>query len=174
VSPNSAVSGAEIVIVGSGFFGGDGGDVKSVSLAGVLVDNILVNTNVLLVVHAGPNPDPSSETLGDVVIVAENGATLTQSNAFTYEEDGNITTVTPANGQAGTVVVIKGGELLGHTGLITEVTLNGSKRAFSVRTTRMWLLRCSRGMQGPVTSFLKLTGMLFSQKPMGSRTSRQG
>jgi len=68
--------------------------------------------------------NPSSATLGDVVVVGQDGATITSVDAFTYLPQGEITLASPNRGQYGTFVSLYGHSLLGGGTAIASVTLN--------------------------------------------------
>ena len=132
VVPNSGITGSEIYIAGINLWGG-GTAVASVTLAGVEVQSIEVDTNALVAVYAGAHPSVSQVIKGDIVIVSNTGATITATNAFTYIREGNITTVDPASGQVGTRVTITGENLQGNAGTIQRVTLNGVLAAINLQ-----------------------------------------
>jgi hypothetical protein len=62
---------------------------------------------------------------GDVVLISDTGAVVTKPNSFTYLSRGNISLVSPARGQLGTVVAIYGDGLLGGGTSLVSVSLNG-------------------------------------------------
>jgi len=61
----------------------------------------------------------------DVTIVSETGSTVVQTDGFTYLADGEITAVTPSQGQLGTVVTIEGTSLRADSETVSSVTLAG-------------------------------------------------
>ena len=124
VSPNTGVTGSEVSIAGINFFGG-GTSIVSVTLCGVATTSNLVALNSLVVAVLGTNPSPSSSLQGDIVIVSDNGATITLTNGFTYVPDTNIISVSPSSGSYGTRVVIGGTALQGNANSIVSVLLNG-------------------------------------------------
>ena len=58
-----------------------------------------------------------------MVLVADSGAVVTLGEGFTHLTAGDITLVSPANGQEGTTVTINGTNLLGGGDSIVSVTL---------------------------------------------------
>ena len=102
----------------------DGGSkVARVLLAGTeatVGDSSDSAVSVKVVRAAASNP-------GDVVLVADTGAVITQSKAFAYLEEGDISSVEPNNGQRGTYVTISGDRLPGggDSDRVITVTLAG-------------------------------------------------
>ena len=103
VTPNNGQGGSRVNITGSNLLGG-GSSIVSVSLAGVSVASIAEGkSNTIVRVVAGVSASSGS---GDVVPVANTGATVTLVGGFTYLTAGSISTVTPSSGQDGTLVEI--------------------------------------------------------------------
>ena len=119
VHPSSGQSGTLVTIIGSNFLQG-GSTIISVTLAG-MTSAIMFQNSTYLIVEAGP----SSAAVGDVVITADSGATVTRLNGWTYVDPGFIQLVQPSSGQLGTVVVITGYHLLAGGSKITNVFLCG-------------------------------------------------
>jgi hypothetical protein len=61
----------------------------------------------------------------DVVVTANSGAQATAAGKWSFLSEGNITQVTPALGQFGTVVTLEGTNLLGGGSSLTSVTIVG-------------------------------------------------
>ena len=80
-------------------------------LAGVSVQQILTDTDTLIVVVASPGVGGSS---GSVVIVATSGAIVSAAGAWQYATEGVIASVAPSVGQFGTLVVTTGTGLRGN------------------------------------------------------------
>ena len=121
VSPNSGREGTRVTIGGSSLRAG-GTSVASVTLRGVSA-TIVRQSDTEIVVEAGVGP--SSQSIGDVVLVSDTGASVTESSGFTYVQPGSIQVVTPSSGQRGTQVSITGNFLCGVGTRITNVTLAG-------------------------------------------------
>jgi hypothetical protein len=62
---------------------------------------------------------------GDVVLTADTAATVTETDGWEYLEDGVVTSVSPANGQRSTTVIIAGERLRGGGASVDSVTLGG-------------------------------------------------
>eukprot|EP00049_Salpingoeca_infusionum_P016687 m.343502 g.343502 ORF g.343502 m.343502 type:complete len:2822 (-) comp16130_c0_seq1:301-8766(-) len=120
VEPAFGQLNTRVTIFGSRLLGGDVA-LANVTLGGVLVSSIESATNDEVVVVAAA----SSPQTGDVIITAQSGAVVSLTNAFEYRLQSNITSVFPGSGQAGTVVVLTGTDLLCHAPNLTSVTLNG-------------------------------------------------
>jgi len=74
---------------------------------------------VVVIANAG------SVGTGDVLLVADTGATVTLGNGFSYGPQASIINANPPQGQYGTVVVIVGTFMLGQGQDIVSVTLDG-------------------------------------------------
>ena len=120
VAPPSGVGGTQVVVSGQRLLGG-GNSILSVHLAGVqatVTDES--NTAIELVVTT-----ITDARTGDVVIIANSGAVITEAQGWTYEEPGAIIGVTPNVGQFDTRVVISGTRLLADGTDLVSVTLGG-------------------------------------------------
>ena len=106
VSPSSGQSNTVVQINGTNLFG-HGGSV-SVSLAGVPVKSTSLATTTQIVVVA----NASDAQTGDVLIVADTGATVTESDGWKQLEEGVVTAVEPSSGHGSTEVAILGARLL--------------------------------------------------------------
>ncbi|MAE46192.1 MAG: hypothetical protein CMJ86_04790, partial [Planctomycetes bacterium] len=127
VTPGSGQTGSLVVITGERLLGG-GESVGSVTLAGETVESIEgANDTVVTVVASGSG----SAKVGDVVVQADTGATVTSEDAWAYLAPGNITSVTPGSGQYGTRVTIVGNRLLGDGDAVASVTLAGVEAEIS-------------------------------------------
>jgi hypothetical protein len=122
VTPASGQKGTLVNITGSGLLG-HGSAVVSVTLAGVAVQNLVVsNEDTFVTVSAA---EKLAAGPGDVVVTADTGATVTAVNGWTYLAQGVIASVTPASGQIGTRVTIRGSNLLGGGSSFLHVRLAG-------------------------------------------------
>merc|ERR1711881_507476 len=102
---------------------GGGTSIDSVKLVDVEVKEITVGDDDEYVVVVADGSDAAGN--GDVVLVADTGATITLDGGFTYVADPEIELVKPARGQIGTVVTISGANLLGGGASVASVTLAG-------------------------------------------------
>jgi hypothetical protein len=117
VNPAAGQLGTVVTVTGA-HLRGSGANVTKVTLAGVEA-NIQSESNTVIIVVAASGANQT----GDVVVVADSGALATASSAFLYTEEGQITDVSPASGQLGTVVVLTGTNLRGNGDNITQVKL---------------------------------------------------
>ena len=122
VSPTSGQVGT-IVTLGGSNLRGHGNNVTQVSLVGIAA-TIKSESNIEVQVTAGQSLT-SSDVVGNIVLVADSGATVTKSNGFRYIVEGAISLVQPSRGQGGTVVLITGSSLCGGGSSIAGVYLNG-------------------------------------------------
>ena len=120
VTPSSGHLGTYVEITGSNLLGG-GSRLQSVSLAGSLAD-ILAYNNTYIRVRATRD---SGIKPGDVTITTNTAAQVIKANAWTYVDPGDVDLVSPAQGQAGTRVTLKGQNLLAGGSTATSVTLAG-------------------------------------------------
>jgi len=122
VVPSSGQVGTLAEIQGTNMLGG-GASFSSITLGGADVDVIsdgANDTSIHVVVGAA-----IIAGFGDVVIVADTGATATLDDGFEYLRRGNVTSVFPPQGQYGTKVSLAGYGLLGGGDTILSVTLAG-------------------------------------------------
>ena len=109
-APSSGQNGTRVSIQGSGLLGG-GSSIVSVRLAGVSVQRIVSSTDSEVIVVAGAS---FSATTGVIELVANSGAQVTSvAGAWSYIGAATVSSVTPSQGQFGTVVTIAGNNLLG-------------------------------------------------------------
>jgi hypothetical protein len=116
VYPSAGQKDTEVLIQGTRLFGGGSG-ISLVELAGksTLILPGATDTSVRVIVRQGTGQ-------GDVVITSDSGVILRLKNGWTYS---TIDSVTPSQGQRGTVVTITGTSLLaGGTG-VASITLAG-------------------------------------------------
>jgi mucin-19 len=119
VIPSSGMFGTTVIIYGSSLRG-HGSRLVEVSLVGQPA-TILDDTDTLVRVVA----NEQAPATGDVVLTADSGAVVRSRNAWRYITAGNVTAVSPSQGQAGTVVDIVGFSLLAGATRVVSVTLAG-------------------------------------------------
>ena len=100
---------------------GGGEKIVSVTLCGLAATITSDNCNLVQVL-AG---DLGAKIKGDVVLTSDTGAIVSKADAFEYVGEGNITSVSPAAGQAGSLVTIQGESLFGGGAKAVSVTLAG-------------------------------------------------
>jgi hypothetical protein len=121
VTPANGQYGTIVAISGTSLRG-SGDEVVSVTLAGTPVLSLDSETNDRVEVvadHAGAVAD------GDIVLTADTGATVTAEGAWTQVAEGEVSSVTPDNGQYGTKIDIAGTGLLGAGTTVASVSLGG-------------------------------------------------
>lgn len=109
VSPNHGQYGTKVEITGSSLLGG-GSSLALVTLAGVTASDVQVHSPTFVSFRAGLS---AATAPGDITLVSDTGAIVTKLNAWTYDLPSNITSVSPANGQEGTIITIQGNTLYG-------------------------------------------------------------
>jgi hypothetical protein len=119
VNPETGQVGTWVNISGSDLRGG-GDSVDTVTLAGVAA-TIIDESETLVRVRAGVG----SNVIGDVVLVADSGATVTATDGWSYSAASTVSSVSPASGQYGTKVTVAGSNLLGGGSVIASATLGG-------------------------------------------------
>jgi hypothetical protein len=123
VTPSTGQYGTKVVIKGAQLLAGSG-SLSSASLAGVDVAEIVEESESEIVVIAAAHSEP---LVGDIKLVAENGASSERVDGWEYVAPGEIVSVAPSVGQAGTVVVIEGTDLLGGAAELATVFLGGTE-----------------------------------------------
>ncbi|EGD78400.1 hypothetical protein PTSG_12890, partial [Salpingoeca rosetta] len=121
--PASGQAGTRVTIYGSNLLGQVGTAITSVRLAGVPAEIVEGTSQSQVVVIAAEGTAGE----GDVVLEANTGATAVSPNAWQYINPGRIDSVGPASGQVGTLVTIRGYELLGGGDSPINVTLGGKQ-----------------------------------------------
>ena len=120
VTPGFGQVGTEVVIEGTNLLGGAESFV-SVTLHGVKANIVgQSNTKIELKVNVA-----NTIGKGDVHLITDSGAFITQKDAWTYVTDGDINRLLPSRGQAGTIVDILGTGMLGGGVKINSLTLAG-------------------------------------------------
>jgi hypothetical protein len=120
VFPFSGQGGTFVEIRGARLHGG-GNEIVAVTLVGVEAAISLSNDS-FVVVEAGASNDTGE---GDVVLISDTGAITTQESGFEYLDAGEITSLSPERGQAGTVVTIAGTNLFGGGSSFVLVKVGG-------------------------------------------------
>ena len=119
------------VIVFTGSFpprNGDNSTVIGVQIGGIPADVLVVPTmiSLMLVVRVGPSQTAISNA--NVTVMSNYSSfPLPMAASFTYTAPGNITMVTPSEGQAGTRVVITGVNLIVPSHTLVQVLLAGNE-----------------------------------------------
>jgi hypothetical protein len=121
VSPDRGQIGTRLTISGERLFGG-GSKVDRVLLGGAEASIVSQNRSVIIAVASG---DGDLGT-GDVLLVADTGATITAGNSWTQLVPGVITAVAPDSGVWGTNVIIDGERLLGGGSSVSRVLIGGA------------------------------------------------
>ena len=101
---------------------GCSGQVVSGSLVGV-ASEVVSESDTTVILRAGPGGDKGPHM--HVVLVCSSGATVTLENGWRFNAVGVVTSVFPSVGQAGTLVTIKGTQLLGGGESVASVTMAG-------------------------------------------------
>ncbi|PHR02316.1 MAG: hypothetical protein COB29_14000, partial [Sulfitobacter sp.] len=121
VVPDSGQLDTVVTIEGSALLGG-GSRLTSITLAGVEVQQIVNESNTLVVVIA---TGTATAFRGDIVLLADTGAVVTRVDGWEYLLAGNVTSIVPAAGQIGTSVTIRGDRLLAGGSSVAQVFLAG-------------------------------------------------
>ena len=131
-TPTSGQQGTRVNLVGENLLGG-GALIASVRIGereGTEVSATLTSPSsdsaVELRIMENPPAGTSFPLLGDITLVANTGATIIRVGGFTLIQPGEISSVTPAQGQFGTIVTISGSNLLqgGTRADIFSITLS--------------------------------------------------
>lgn len=164
VQPPSGQNGTLVTITGTSLLG-QGSVLVTVSLAGISAD-ILSSNNTVVVVSAGPSAGATPS--GSVVLTAETGSEVIATSAFEYAGVGNITDVTPAQGQAGAFVTIRGTGLLLGASSVRDITLAGVSVAEIVvqSNTEIVVVAAASGATG--------SGSVVVTSAFGATVSRSG
>ena len=119
INPTSGQQGTQVDIFGLSLRG-YGGRVVNVSLAGIPAQ-IKEEADLFVTVIAGVG----SSVTGDVLLTSDAGATVTRVAGWSYVAAGTVSSVTPSQGEVGTMVTIFGTGLLSGGNFAVEVTLRG-------------------------------------------------
>ena len=127
VSPSFGQLGTRVTLKGTNLLGvANGKQIDTVTLAGVTA-RIVQGTSQSEIIIVAAHYDGTKT--GAVFIQANSGAYHTMPDAWTYNEIGVITSVTPDVGQLNTLVTIAGKRLLGGGKSVLTATLAGAKAA---------------------------------------------
>ena len=107
VNPSSGQGMTVVSVTGSNLLGGGSSVTISFNGANAAIGSF---SNTLIQVVIAVNPTTG---IGDIVITANTGATVTEANGWEQLVEGAVSAVTPNNGQVGTRVEISGARLLG-------------------------------------------------------------
>ena len=132
ISPDVGQQGAQATITGAGLDAGDGG-VSSVTLNGnaaASIDSISADFTEV-VVTAGPGPAGE----GPVVLTSVGNRSLQSVGVnFTYGPAPTILSVDPTSGQAGTLVTIRGTNMIADDLNYTNALFGGANATFTADT----------------------------------------
>lgn len=103
-----------------------GSSISAVSLGGVPVAEIVERSanSVKVIARRRAVDEP---TAGDILITADNGQEVRLANGFTYNIAGAMNEVSPSSGHKGTVVTVKGVDLLGGGSEFISIKLAGTE-----------------------------------------------
>ena len=153
VSPSKGHFDTIVTITGVELFGGSA-KVKGVTLAGVAVVKIVSQKNTEVVVIAQKNANAKT---GDVVITTDNDAKVELTNGWSYVEAATVTSITPAKGQVGTVVVIAGKNMLMGATTLKSVKVAGIEALKIVSATETAVTVILGALAQPAAGTVKLT-----------------
>jgi len=121
-SPIRGQNGTRVTLSGMRFHNGEG--IRRVTLAGIEATIEGTPSNSSIMVRAG-RPSRLESFEGPVIVESMFGTITESTTNFTYLEEGLILSVTPAQGQNGTIVYIKGEGLFGGGASVNGVYLAG-------------------------------------------------
>ena len=121
VDPPRGQGGTRVTIRGERLFGG-GTSLESVYLAGVRADMDSGNLSDSVVMVTASQTSTAPVT-GDIILIANTGATVRSIDAWSYVTPGSITNVEPQQGQFGTRMTITGIGLLSGGDRVTQITI---------------------------------------------------
>ena len=121
VAPSVGQSGVKVTISGSNLLGG-GTKLVAASLAGIPAVILNGSLNSYVVIQSAAGPSTRSAATGDIVLTSDSGVVARLINGWTYSV---VDSISPADGQTGTIVTISGIGLLGGGSQVTAVTLAG-------------------------------------------------
>ena len=163
VQPTSGQYGTEVTISGSSLQG-HGGEVVQVTLGGYPVQQIVSETDTVVVVEAAAGP--AEETAGAVVLTADTGAIVTTASVeFTYLRPAEILNVNPNEGRVGSRVTIVGAGLCGGGAEVVLVTLA------TVPATLVDVSSCNRLIVEASDYGASVTGVVALESNTGAKTS---
>ena len=127
VFPNQGQNGTIVTIQGTELLAG-ATNVTGVLLNDVPVNKVIISTNNMIVVQAAHYY--RSTSLGNITYFTNTEAKITIPKVWRYVSPAVVSTVTPINGTEGTIVTIRGTELLAGSNIgpssVNSVYLNGA------------------------------------------------
>ena len=120
-NPSQGQVGTRVIISGERLLGG-GTSVSFVSLAGVAAEIDESNSNDSIVTVTAMSSD-SAPISGDIIVVANTGASVRKIGAWSYVEPGDISIIDPPQGQFGTEINIIGIGLLSGGDSVTQIAV---------------------------------------------------
>jgi hypothetical protein len=121
ISPTTGYFGTRVTITGSNLLA-YGSKIMNATVASVSVLSVIEVSTSRVVLRVG---EAASGVSGNVVLVADTGASVSSNVSFIYSQPGNITSVSPASGVEGTLVIIEGFLLHGAGTFTSDVKLSG-------------------------------------------------
>ena len=124
--PSTGYFGTSVTIRGSMFMSGGNVTVTEVFLAGAMADVVAQNSTYLQVTLSEAFLNSTEDTVGPVVIIADDGATYTSEYSlnFTYLSV-NVLEISPTNGSSGTLVTLRGDNMLAGGSSFASFTVAG-------------------------------------------------
>ena len=161
LQPSVGQSGSIIELTGS--FppnNGDNSTVTGVLISGILADVLLapISNTFRLVVRAGPSQIMISNA--NFTVISNYSSFPVPTASFRYTPPGNITMVTPSQGQTGTRVVITGENLEISRHRLTQVLLAGNEAIVEDSNNTMIVCTVTSGSQGNGSVTLNYTGVV--------------
>ena len=127
VFPNKGQNGTIITIQGTELLAG-ATNITGILLNDIPVRNVITTANNMIVVQA--THSYRSTSLGNITYFTDTGAKITISKAWRYVSPAVVSSVTPNNGTEGTIVTIRGTELLAGSNIgpnsVNSVYLDGT------------------------------------------------
>ena len=159
IDPSFGQRGTRVVIRGSNLLGG-GDRIDTASLVGV-PGNVVNSTNESIELEIMQNLQSASyPQLGDIILMADTGATVRRLNGFTLVQPGKITSASPVTGQFGTRVTVNGRNLLQGTSSenVSTVLLSGVAATIIGNSTQTQIVveasTAASGTPGPIEVIL--------------------
>ena len=127
VFPNQGQNGTIVTIKGTRLLAG-ATNIAGVLLNDITVHKVMTTTNNMIVVQAAYSYRGTS--LGNITYFTDSGAKITIPNVWRYVPPAVVSSVTPINGTEGTIVTIRGTELLAGSNIgpssVNTVCLDGT------------------------------------------------
>lgn len=140
INPDFGQLNTVVTIQGTSLLGG-GTLIVSATLGGVPAV-VLFSNNTQVLIQAGSSD--ADDRSGVLEIQSDTGA-VSRASLWTYHPEGNISAVTPNNGQLGTYVTIYGTSLLASAPAVYGVTLAGVQSAIISSNNSMIIVRAGDG-----------------------------